>query len=133
MLCTGSLARSHTTSYADPTSRSKRTPRPQLEPQITSLDKCNINQTLLETPVYSISWVGVGGSYSIGGDWICGRTKAFLPHLAAELELGAAKSLPSLLGGTTCLTLLVEHGLICCLRHCLSNKANLICCIIHHF
>ena len=43
------------------------TPEPQLEPQITSLDKCKMNYILSETPVYSISGVGVGGSYSIGG------------------------------------------------------------------
>ena len=27
----------------------KRSPRPKLEPQTTSLDKCNINSTILET------------------------------------------------------------------------------------
>ena len=29
-----------------------RNPRPQLEPQITSLDKCNINLTIAETHIY---------------------------------------------------------------------------------
>ena len=28
------------------------TPRPRLEPQITSLEKCNIKLSILETPVY---------------------------------------------------------------------------------
>ena len=32
-----------------------------IEPQITSLDKCNINWMILETPVYPIYGVGVGG------------------------------------------------------------------------
>ena len=41
-------------------------PRPQLEPQMTSLDKCNIKQLILETPIYQMFGVGVGGSYSIG-------------------------------------------------------------------
>ena len=43
-----------------------RNPRPQLEPQIISLETCTINYTLLETPVYYMSRLGVGGSYSIG-------------------------------------------------------------------
>ena len=43
----------------------------------------------------------------------------------------AAARLP--LGGTTSLTLLVEYGLICFLRHHLSNTANRIRCIVHHF
>ena len=43
-----------------------RNPRPQLEPQITSLEKCNVNSSISETPVYYISVVGVRGSYSIG-------------------------------------------------------------------
>ena len=43
-----------------------RSPRPQLEPQITSLEKCNLNLTIFETPNYIISWVGVGGSCSVG-------------------------------------------------------------------
>ena len=29
-----------------------RNPRPQLEPQITSSERCNANQTILETPIY---------------------------------------------------------------------------------
>ena len=37
------------------------------------------------------------------------------------------------LGGTTCLTLLVQYGLICSLQHYLSNTANRICCFIRHF
>ena len=43
----------------------------------------------------------------------------------------AAVSAGRLLGCTTCPTLLVQCGLVCCLRHLLSNTANLICCIIH--
>ena len=43
-----------------------RNPRPQLEPQITSFVKCNMNQLSLDTPVYTISGVWVGGSYSLG-------------------------------------------------------------------
>ena len=46
--------------------RWNRNPRPQQEPKITSLDKYNINIFRLETPVYSISGVAVGSSYSIG-------------------------------------------------------------------
>ena len=34
------------------------------------------------------------------------------------------------LGGASCLTLLVEYGLICCLRHDLSNTDN---CIMLHY
>ena len=34
------------------TNRRNRNPRLQLEPQITSLDNCKINQTMSETPVY---------------------------------------------------------------------------------
>ena len=41
------------------------TPRPQLEPQITSLNKCEIKQTVRNTSLLDF-WVGVGGSYSIG-------------------------------------------------------------------
>ena len=44
-----------------------QTPQPQPEPQITRLDKCKINWIILETPVYYISGVWVGGSFSIGG------------------------------------------------------------------
>ena len=39
----------------------------QLEPQITSLDKCYTNSIMLDTPSYQISGVGVAGSHSIGG------------------------------------------------------------------
>ena len=42
-------------------------PRPQLEPQMTSVDKCRISCISLDTPDYQISVVGVVGSYSIGG------------------------------------------------------------------
>ena len=37
-----------------------------------------------------------------------------------------------LLGGTACLTLLVQYALVCILRHYLSSTANLSCCIIRH-
>ena len=37
------------------------------------------------------------------------------------------------LGGTTCLTLLVQYGLIRFLRHHLSNTAKRVCCMIRHF
>ena len=44
-----------------------RNPRPQLEPQITSFEKCKIIWFLLiGTPVYSMFGVGVGDSCSIG-------------------------------------------------------------------
>ena len=69
-----------------------RNPRPQLEPQTTSLDKCKINSSISETPVYWISGAGVGGSYSIGDSrWCVGR----IPLLGSPIggwwatELGA--------------------------------------------
>ena len=37
-----------------------------------------------------------------------------------------------LLGGTTCLTLLVWCGLVCFLRHYLSCTSNWTCCVTHH-
>ena len=40
------------TSSAAQSNQWNRTPRPQLEPQIIHLDKCNINSVLLETPVH---------------------------------------------------------------------------------
>ena len=41
------------------------TPEPQLEPHITSFDKCNIDRMLLETQIYYISGVGVCGYNNI--------------------------------------------------------------------
>ena len=37
-----------------------------------------------------------------------------------------------LLGGITCLTLLVKYGLMYIIRHYLSHAAKSICCIVHH-
>ena len=43
------------------------TPDAQLEPQITSLELwLRLTKMKLETPIYSMFGVGVGGSYSIG-------------------------------------------------------------------
>ena len=57
--------------------------------------------------------------------------------ITVEQAAGAVEACLSrtgeLLGGTTCLALLASYGLICFLRHYVSNAANLICCIICHF
>ena len=69
-----------------------RNPRPQLEPQITSLDKCKIDYIILEIPVYSISGVGVGGSYSIGGGSQEGRMDSrAASNRAGEARLGVTE------------------------------------------
>ena len=55
---------------------------------------------------------------SVGGRWP--GSFLFRSHEASQPSLASPESL----SGTTCLTLLVYYGLICFLRHYLSNTAN---------
>ena len=57
------------------------------------------------------------------------------PRSARGRKQSARRARPNavrLLGGNTCLTLFVSCGLVCVLRHYLSNTANLICGITRH-
>ena len=42
------------------TSRRDRSPRPQLEPQMISLDRCNMSSSMLDTPIYKVLELGAG-------------------------------------------------------------------------
>ena len=60
-------ASNHCSPCASTLTQWNRTPRPQLGPQITILDKCNINEfNYITNTSLLISGVGVGGFYAIG-------------------------------------------------------------------
>ena len=94
------------------TSQRTWSPPPQLEPQITSLEKCKINKIILETPDYEMFGVGVGVPIPSAKDrlHIAGGVRGVV-GLAAEC--GGEGGLRARGAATGTLRALLCHALYC--------------------
>ena len=117
-------------------------------PQIRFCPGCIITGTIPNSPDQGSSQ-GPPLARRLVRAWLCAYTSACAPRRrthrglrywseVCRLEAGGRQGVePQVVcigwHCLTCLTLLVQYDLVCFLQQFLSNTANLICSIIHHF